>query len=42
MYLSHPDHGNDFQTLYEIADKALYFVKTHGKAGHRIYSEELG
>ena len=36
-----PDHGNDFQTLYEIADKALYFVKTHGKAGHRIYSGEL-
>lgn len=37
-----PEHGSDFQTLYEIADKALYFVKTHGKAGHRIYSEELG
>ncbi|MBQ9606521.1 MAG: diguanylate cyclase, partial [Lachnospiraceae bacterium] len=37
-----PDHGTDFQTLFDKADKALYFVKTHGKAGHRIYTEDLG
>lgn len=36
-----PDHGSDFQTLYEKADKALYYVKTHGKANHRLYDESL-
>ena len=36
-----PDHGTDFQTLYEKADKALYYVKTHGKAAHRLYDETL-
>ena len=34
-----PVHGTEFTELYEKADKALYFVKTHGKAGHRIYSD---
>lgn len=36
-----PAHGIDFQTLYEKADKALYYVKTHGKANHRLYDESL-
>ena len=36
-----PDHGTDFQTLYEKADKALYYAKTHGKAAHRLYDESL-
>ena len=37
-----PKDGMDFETLFNKADKALYYVKTHGKAAHRIYSEDLG
>ena len=37
-----PDHGKDFKELYEKADKALYYVKTHGKASHKIYDASLG
>ncbi len=36
-----PQHGCEFQELYNKADKALYHVKTHGKANHRIYDESL-
>ncbi len=36
-----PEHGTDFENLYNTADKALYYVKTHGKANHKIYSESL-
>ena len=36
-----PADGTDFETLYDKADKALYFVKSHGKAGHRIYSDDI-
>ena len=32
-----PGDGTDYQTLFDRADKALYFVKTHGKAGYHIY-----
>lgn len=30
-----------FKELYDKADKALYNVKTNGKASHRIYDESL-
>ena len=36
-----PRDGKDFSELYKKADKALYFVKTHGRAGHKIYNKEL-
>ncbi len=36
-----PAHGTDFETLYDKADKALYHVKTHGKAAHKIYDDKL-
>ena len=36
-----PADGTGFETLYDKADKALYFVKSHGKAGHRIYSDDI-
>ena len=36
-----PKDGIDFKELYDKADKALYFVKTNGKASHRIYDESL-
>ncbi|MGN9055688.1 diguanylate cyclase domain-containing protein [Bariatricus sp. HCP28S3_A7] len=31
-----PDHGNDFDKLYAVADKALYAVKTSTKDGYCI------
>ncbi len=36
-----PGHATTYEELYAKADKALYFVKEHGKADYRIYSEEL-
>lgn len=32
--------GDDFKAVYNRADKALYYVKEHGRCGFRIYSEE--
>ncbi len=34
-----PNHGTDFQTLYQKADEALYLVKARGKKGFSIYEE---
>ena len=36
-----PDHGKTFDDLYTAADKALYYVKKHGRAGWKMYSPEL-
>ena len=36
-----PDHGKTFEDLYAAADKALYYVKKHGRAGWKLYSPEL-
>ena len=36
---SNPQDGNDFQTLYNNADKALYLVKKNGKKSFRFYSD---
>ncbi|MBO4473710.1 MAG: response regulator [Clostridiales bacterium] len=35
-----PRHGNDFNTLFKLADKALYNVKKNGKHGYSLYSVE--
>ena len=35
-----PRHGNDFNTLFKLADKALYTVKKNGKHGYSLYSVE--
>jgi len=32
--------GDDFKTLYNAADKALYFVKLNGKNMYRFYSDQ--
>ncbi len=36
-----PQHGTTYEELYAKADKALYFIKEHGKAGYRIFHNEL-
>ena len=33
-----PRHGNDFNTLIKLADKALYNVKKNGKHGYNLYA----
>ncbi len=33
----YPEHGTKFEELYDAADKALYYVKEHGRASHHIY-----
>ena len=35
-----PRHGNDFNTLFKQADKALYNVKKNGKHGYSLFSVE--
>ena len=35
-----PDHGNDFDSLISLADKALYSVKQNGKHGYTLYSAD--
>ena len=35
-----PEDGIDFATLYNRADKALYFVKQNGKRGFHFYHEK--
>ena len=37
----YPEHGNRFNSLFRAADAALYYVKNHGRAGFRVYSDEL-
>ena len=32
-----PDHGDDFETLYKNADKALYEAKNSGKACFKLF-----
>ncbi len=34
------EHGEDFATLYEKADNAMYFNKNNGKDGYTIYSPD--
>nr|MCR4923036.1 GGDEF domain-containing protein [Lachnospiraceae bacterium] len=36
-----PSDGEDFQTLYKHADKALYVVKENGKANWKVYDERV-
>ncbi|MBP3206203.1 MAG: response regulator [Lachnospiraceae bacterium] len=35
-----PDHGNDYDSLLKLADRALYSVKQKGKHGYAIYSAD--
>lgn len=35
-----PEDGNNFATLYNKADKSLYFVKQNGKNSYHFFSEE--
>lgn len=34
-----PEHGRDYETLFSLADSALYSVKENGKHGYCIYSQ---
>lgn len=34
-----PSDGTDFKTLYDAADKALYYVKQNGKNSYHFYSD---
>ena len=36
-----PEHGKNFEDLYRAADKALYFVKEHGRDFYKMYSPLL-
>ncbi len=36
-----PNHGTNFQTLYQKADEALYRVKAKGKKGFSFYEENM-
>lgn len=36
-----PEHGKDFASLYDAADKALYHVKENGRANCFLYNETL-
>jgi len=35
-----PEDGNDFKTLYNAADKALYHVKQNGKNSYHFFSDQ--
>ncbi len=35
-----PDNGTDFGTVYNAADKALYYVKQNGKNSYHFFSEQ--
>ncbi|MDF2564690.1 MAG: putative signaling protein [Massilibacillus sp.] len=37
----YPDHGDTFDTLFQNADQALYYVKEHGKNNFYLYYEEM-
>ena len=36
---TYPKHGSKFDELYRAADRALYYVKNHGKDSYHVYSE---
>lgn len=36
-----PGTREDFDDLYHAADKALYYVKNHGRAGWKLYTPEM-
>ena len=36
-----PDNGKDFLSLYNCADKALYYVKQNGKNSHHFYNDKI-
>ena len=36
-----PEHGKTFDDLYHAADKALYYVKNHGRANWKMYTPEM-
>lgn len=38
---SYPDHGTDYESLFEIADKMLYLAKEKGKNRYIIYTPEI-
>lgn len=40
-FAQYPKHGNNFQTLYDHADVALFDAKNRGKNGFVIYHETL-
>ncbi len=35
-----PEDGSDFRSLYNAADKALYYVKQNGKNSYHFYSDQ--
>ncbi len=35
-----PEHGRDYNTLFTMADQAMYLVKKSGKRGSAVYSPE--
>ncbi len=35
-----PEDGVDFETLYQLADKALYYVKQNGKRGYHFFRDK--
>ena len=35
----YPEHGRRFEQLYEAADKALYWVKKHGRGTYHLYDK---
>lgn len=35
-----PEHGRDYETLFPLADAALYTAKHNGKHGYAIYSKD--
>ncbi len=35
-----PEDGNDFKTIYNAADKALYYVKQNGKNSYHFFSDK--
>lgn len=37
-----PEDGIDFNTIYNAADKALYYVKQNGKNSYHFFSEQVG
>ena len=37
----YPLHGEDITQLFSKADKAMYFVKTHGKPSYKSYENTL-
>ena len=35
-----PQHGTDYDTLYQNADAALYETKERGRGGYTVYQEK--